>query len=119
MKDKNVHDELWSSRLSVLNEDLVRAFEERITDNRRFTVTSLPLHFPQISLSLLHEIESDKVEFRKLCAHWVPKLLTEEQKLKRQTSMLDFLTQYSEESINLLSHVVTGDETWVLHEDPK
>jgi len=27
------------------------------------------LYFPQISLSLLHEIVSDKLKFRKLCAH--------------------------------------------------
>jgi len=31
---KNVYDDLWSGRLSVVNEDLVRAFEEKIRDNR-------------------------------------------------------------------------------------
>ena len=42
---KNVNDELWSGRLSVVNEDLVRGLEEKIrqTDNS-------PLHqFPCIS----------------------------------------------------------------------
>jgi len=103
----------------VGNEDLVRAVEEKIRKNRRFTITSLSLHFPQISLSLLHEIVSDKVKFRKLCAQWVPKMLMEERKLKRQASTLYFLTQYREEGVNFLSHVVTGDETWVSHEAPK
>jgi len=69
--------------------------------------------FPQISLSLLHEIVSDKRKFRNLCAHWVLKVLTEEHILKRQASTLDFLTQCSEEGENILSHVVTGNETWV------
>ena len=46
-------------------------------------------------------------------------MLTEEHKLKRQASTLDFLTQYSEEGVNFMSHVVTGNETWVLHEAPK
>jgi len=116
---KNVHDDLWSGRLSVVNEDLVRAFEEKIRDNRRFTITSLSLHFPQISLSLLHQIVSGKVKFRKLCANCVPKLLTEEHKLEQQAATLDFLTQYREEGENFLSHVVTGNETWVSHEAPK
>jgi len=31
---ENVHDELWSSRPSVVNEDLVRAVEEKIRENR-------------------------------------------------------------------------------------
>jgi len=54
-----------------------------------------------------------------LCARWVPKLLTEEYKLKWQASTLDFLTRYSEEGYNFLSHVVTGDETWVSHTTPE
>ena len=66
----------------MVNEDLVRAVEEKIRENRRFMITSLSLHFPQISQSLLHEIVSDKLQFWKLCAHWVPKMLTEEHKLK-------------------------------------
>jgi len=63
-----VYDDLWSSRLSVVNEDYVRAFEEKIRENRRFTITALFLHFPQISWSLIHQIVSGKVKFRKLCA---------------------------------------------------
>jgi len=114
-----MHDDLQSGRLSVVNEDLVRAVEEKIRENRRFTITSLSLHFPHILLSLLHEIVSDKLEFRKLCAHQVPKMLMEEHKLKWQASTLDFLTQYSEEGVNFLSCVVTGNKTWVSHEAPK
>jgi len=55
----------------------VRAVEEKNRENRRFTITSLSLHFPQISRSLLHKIVSDKLKFQKLCARWVPKMLTE------------------------------------------
>ena len=46
-------------------------------------------------------------------------MLTERHKLKWQASTLDFLTQYSEEGENFLSHVVTGKETWVSHEAHK
>jgi len=43
-------------------------------------------------------------------------MLTEEHKLKRQASALDFLTQYSEEGNNFLSHVVTkGQDIGVTH----
>jgi hypothetical protein len=56
----------------MVNEDLVREVEEKIRENRRFTITSLSLLFPQISLSLLHKIVSDNLKFRKLCARWVP-----------------------------------------------
>jgi len=79
---ENVHDDPRSGRLSVVNEYLVRAVEEKFRENRRFTIPSLSLHFSQISQSLLHEIVSDELGFRKLCARWVPKLLTKEHKLK-------------------------------------
>ena len=104
-----MHDVPRSSRPSVVNKDLVRAVEEKIRENRRFTITSLSLHFPQVSRSLLHETVSDKLKFRKLCARWVPKVLTEEHKLKRQVSSLDFPTRYSEKGDNFMSRVVTED----------
>jgi hypothetical protein len=78
---ENVHNDPRSGRRSVVNEDLVRKFEEKIRENRRFTITSLSLHFSRISRSLFHEIVSDKLEFRKLCARCVPKMLTEEHKV--------------------------------------
>jgi len=59
---ENVHDDPRSGRPSVVNEDLVRAVEEKIRENRRFTITPLPLHFPQISQSLLHKIVSEVKE---------------------------------------------------------
>jgi oligoribonuclease (3'-5' exoribonuclease) len=67
----------------VLNEDLVCAVEEKIQKNRQFTISSLSLHFPQISQSLLHEIVYDKLRVRKLCSRWVPKLLMDEHKMKQ------------------------------------
>jgi len=57
---ENVHDDPRSGRPSVVNEDLVRAVEEKIRENRRFTITSLSLHFPQISRSL-HKIVSNEL----------------------------------------------------------
>ena len=63
-----MHDDLRSGRLSVVNEDLVCKVEEKIKENRQFTITSLSLHFLQISRSLLHEIVSDELKFRKLRA---------------------------------------------------
>jgi len=89
---ENVHDDLRSGRPSVVNGHLVHAVEEKIREKRRFTTTSLSLHFPQISQSILHEIVSNKLKFRKVCACWVPKMLTKEHRLKWQASALDFLT---------------------------
>jgi transposase len=86
---ENGHDDPRSGRPSVVNEDLVRALEEKIQENRQFTISSLTLYFPQISRSLHRKMVSDKLRFRKLCSCWVPKLLTEEHKMKLQASAFD------------------------------
>jgi len=49
---ENVHDEARSGHLSMANGNLVRKVNERVRDDRRFTISDLSLHFPQISRTL-------------------------------------------------------------------
>ena len=53
-----VHDEARSGRPSLVNDDLMRKVNERVHDDRRFTISDLYLHFPQISRTLLYDIVS-------------------------------------------------------------
>jgi len=48
---KNMHDEAQCGRPSLGN-DLVRKVNVRVRDERRFTISDLSLHFPQISRTL-------------------------------------------------------------------
>ena len=41
----NMHDELRSSQLSVVSDDLVHAVEAKVCEDRWFTILSLSLHF--------------------------------------------------------------------------
>jgi len=52
---ENVHDEARSGRPSLVNDDLVRKVKERVREDRRFTISYLSLHFPQISRTLLYD----------------------------------------------------------------
>ena len=49
---ENGHDEARSGRPSLVNDDLVRKVNVRVRDDRRFTISDLSLHFPQISRTL-------------------------------------------------------------------
>jgi len=53
---ENVHDEARSGRPFLVNDDLVRKANERVRDDRRFTISDLSLHVPQISRTLLCDI---------------------------------------------------------------
>ncbi|GFX26603.1 histone-lysine N-methyltransferase SETMAR [Trichonephila clavipes] len=115
----NVHDEERSGRPSVITDDLMQAVETKIRDNRRFTITTLPLEFPEVSQSVVNKIVTEGLNFKKLCSRWVPRLLTAEHKEKRFASSLHFLIHYKKESDGMLSRIVTGEETWVSHITPE
>ncbi|KAJ4448394.1 hypothetical protein ANN_10410 [Periplaneta americana] len=65
---QSVHDEERSGRPSLINDDRVELVRQCIMKNRRFTITELSSHFPQISRSLLHEIVTKHLLFKKVCA---------------------------------------------------
>ncbi|GFX59316.1 histone-lysine N-methyltransferase SETMAR [Trichonephila clavipes] len=112
---ENVHDEPRSSRPSVITNDLVNAVDEKIREDRRFTISTLALEFPIVGRTTLHKVVSEKLKFRKLCVCWVPRLLTEEHKLEIMACALDFLDRYLKEGDQFLQMIVTGDEMWVSH----
>ncbi len=43
---KNVHDEKWSGRLTVITNDLVHKINKKEKMNRRFTISALSDEFP-------------------------------------------------------------------------
>jgi len=65
---ENVHDEAQSGHPSLVNNDLVRKVNERVRDDRRVTISDLSLQFPQISRTLLYDIASSHLGYRKVCA---------------------------------------------------
>lgn len=115
----NVHDEDRSGRPSLIRDDLVASVEAKIRENRRFTITGLSNEFPDVSRSVLYNIVSEHIKFRKLCSRWVPKLLTEDHKNQRFECATKFLTRYDEEGDGFLSQIITGDETWISHITPE
>jgi len=61
---ENVHDEARSVHPSLVNYYLVRKVNERVRDDRRFTISDLSLHFSQISRTLLYDIVSSHLGHR-------------------------------------------------------
>ncbi|KAJ4429600.1 hypothetical protein ANN_21786 [Periplaneta americana] len=60
----SVHDEQHTGRPSLISDDLVRAVDEKIHEDRRFTISSLSLNFPQMlrSGSQVGEFYNERIE---------------------------------------------------------
>ena len=77
-------------------------------------------HFiSEVSKTTVHEAVTEKLVYRKLCARWVLKMLTDDHKTKRMGSALKFLTRYAQEGDEFLDTFVTGDETWGFNHTPE
>jgi histone-lysine N-methyltransferase SETMAR len=57
--------------------------------------------------------------YSKVCARWVPRSLTEEHEEQRQIICSELLDRYEAEDDDLLSTIITGDETWIHHFEPE
>ncbi|GFW20203.1 uncharacterized protein TNCV_1855271 [Trichonephila clavipes] len=70
----NVHDEERSRQSSVITDDLMQAVEINIREDRRFTIITLSLEFPDVSRSVVYKIVTEDLNFKKLCSRWIPRL---------------------------------------------
>ena len=63
----------------------------------------------------VHQILTQDLNMRKVCAKMVPKNLTTEQEANRRDVSLDRLEREPE----FFSHVIIGEESWILEYDPE
>lgn len=76
-------DERFRNNWETLDnqQGLVGPLEDEIRNDRRKTISYLALLFPDASRAIIGRIVHDHLDFRKVCARWVPLVLTE--RLKR------------------------------------
>jgi len=71
-----------------------------------------------INSSSVFQILTRVLKLRKVCARWIPHLLTEDQKRQRVRIAPQLLDIYKNADQNRMNEIVTGDETWVYFYEP-
>ena len=72
-----------------------------------------------ISEGSVQTILKKRLDLRKVCARWVPHLLTEEQKTHCLKCARELLKTYKGYNSRVISNLLTGDETWVHMFEPQ
>ena len=72
-----------------------------------------------ISEDSVQTILKKRLDLRKVCARWVPHLLTKEQKTQRLKCARELLKTYKSCNSRVISNLLTGDETWVHMFEPQ
>src|SRR5215510_13453377 len=115
---KDIEDDDRAGRPSTsrTHENLVKVRELLNTDRR----LSVRLIADELGLgqTTVFKLVTEDLMMRNVCAKLVPKVLTDEQKARRQTVCEEMLERLQVDP-NFLDKVVTGDETWVYEYDPE
>ncbi|PNF42589.1 hypothetical protein B7P43_G03097 [Cryptotermes secundus] len=91
--------------------------DEIIQDDRRVTVDTIAR-----KLRMGHSAEQEMIEslgYRKVCARWALRLLTEDHKGQRKAITPELLQRYRHEGDDFSLCIVTGDESWFHHFEPE
>ncbi|UYV77720.1 hypothetical protein LAZ67_15002046, partial [Cordylochernes scorpioides] len=120
---KNVHDDEQSGRPVTATDNAAVAVVRYVVEaDRRVTIDEIRFRLPpgiEIGRSSIGTIMSDVLNFRKVCARWVPRLLSENHKQQRMEAARAFLEMHRRDGDQLFSRIVTGDESWVHHSTPE
>ena len=101
-----------------IHEDSIRRVNDAVQSNRRITEDEIAAKV-DVSHGSVHTILHKHLQYRKICAQWVPKQLSEQQKHERVEAAEAHLARHSAEGDTFLHRIVTGDESWCLHFDPE
>lgn len=117
--ETDIHDRARSGRpVSACGERQVALVDELVRENRRCKQNDIANRVG-ISQERVHHIICNVLQYRRVCARWVPRMLTDEMKANRKQICEQLLTRYEAEGDAFLHRIVTGDESWAHHYDPE
>ena len=103
--------------VSILTEKNVATVKTLIEGDARYTVQEIE-ELSGIHSSSVLKILRERLGLHKICACWVPHLLTDEQKQSRVILASQVIEKYDKCDPRHLEEIVTGDETWIYHFQP-
>ena len=103
--------------VSVLTEKNVATVKTLIEEDACYTVQERE-ELSGIHSSSVLKILRERLGLHKICARWVPHLLTDEQKQSRVRLASQVIEKYDKCDPRRLEEIITGDETWIYHFQP-
>ena len=106
---ESIEDEPRSGRPTSKTDNNVEIVGALVRSDRQLTVQMIASEL-NLNQTTVHHILTDELAMKKLCAKFVPKNLTIEQKDNRKDVCLHLLERIQRDR-NFLKNVITGDET--------
>lgn len=115
---EEVEDDERSGRpVTVRSDENVQKINGIVRTDRRLSIRMIA-DMVNTNRETVRQILHDELNMTKICAKMVPKNLTQEQKDHRKNICSDIMDRLKEQP-DLLTNVVTCDETWIFQYDPE
>ncbi|GFS24224.1 dihydroorotate dehydrogenase (quinone), mitochondrial [Elysia marginata] len=96
---------------SCVNDQTIASMKKDIDEDPHISVQELR-DTNGLSYGTVHTIIIEHLRMKKVCAQWIPHLLTVDQKRERVRCATELLNIFERHGPKRLSNMVTGDETW-------
>ena len=88
----------------MITTEMVKKIHNMVLDDRRLKVRELAV-MVGISKSAVHRILTENLDMEKLCVRWVPRLLTMEQKQRREDVSIECLAIFHNDTADFFASV--------------
>ena len=115
----SIYDEERPGRpIEVTTPEMIEKIHDILMNDRRLKVREIG-EAVGISIERVQKIWNDDLDMRKLCARWVPRLLTIDHKHIRVTTSKECLAMLKRNPKEFLRRFITVDETWIHYCTPE
>jgi len=98
--------------------EIIEQVHDVILDDRRVKVREI-VETIGISKERVGYIFHEELDMKKLCARWVPRFLTADQKRTRMKISEQCLERFNENKLDFVRRFITVDESWIHHYTPE
>lgn len=116
--DSSLEDRSRSGRRKITDAGEISRVENVLNEDRRKTVRDLADTL-DLKKSTVHNVIAKDLKMNKVSARWVPRILSDDEKLQRVQSSTEFLSRYEREGDRFLRRIITTDETWIPLYEPE
>ncbi len=115
----SIEDDPRSGRpVEVMTDEVCNAVDKLVMEDRRIKTREIAVAMG-ISKGSVQTILHEKLGLSKVCARWVPRMLSTVQRADRVDISRTNLDLINGDPEDFCLHVVTGDETWLHYYDPE
>jgi len=103
---------------SATTPEIIEQVHDMVLDDRPMKVSEIAETIG-ISKECVRYILHEELDMKKLCARWVPRLLTEDQKRTRMKISEHCLKRFNKNKTDVVRQLINMDETWIHHYTPE